>query len=75
MQRPFDEFMNTIRKVAYCGVVTLQEEEVADDETTSITTSTTFIERRRRRWKVDEPPFPPITHCSNARFDWKILAD
>ena len=77
-QRTFDSFMNTIRKVAYCGAALLQEEEVEDDATsiaTTATVTTTLNERRRRRWKIDDPPFPPITHCSNARFDWKILAD
>jgi hypothetical protein len=75
-QRSFDDFMNTIRKVAYCGVAMLQEEEVevGHEDSASIAASSGY-ERRRRRWRVDEPPFPPITHCSNARFDWKILAD
>lgn len=24
-------------------------------------------------WQIFPPPFPPITHTSNCRFDWKIL--
>ncbi|KAL3288123.1 hypothetical protein HHI36_002572 [Cryptolaemus montrouzieri] len=24
-------------------------------------------------WNCTEPPCPPITHCTNNRFDWKIL--
>ncbi|XP_057339104.1 ecdysteroid-phosphate phosphatase [Microplitis mediator] len=24
-------------------------------------------------WQLHPPPFPPITHTSNSRFDWKII--
>ena len=46
-----------VRKVSYCGVSMLQEQEVES----------------KRIWKLQEPPFPPLTHCSNARFDIKAL--
>ncbi|KAK9886672.1 hypothetical protein WA026_017589 [Henosepilachna vigintioctopunctata] len=26
-----------------------------------------------KSWKYLEPPCPPMTHCQNNRFDWKIL--
>ena len=57
--RPKNDFWQVVRKVSYCGVAMLQEEEESDS---------------KRIWTLQEPPFPPLTHCSNARFDIKALS-
>lgn len=60
--RPMQDMMQVVRKVAYCGVAMLQEEATEDK-----------VEAAKRKWQLKEPPFPPLTHCSNARFDVKAL--
>ncbi|KAF4521815.1 hypothetical protein B566_EDAN012472 [Ephemera danica] len=27
------------------------------------------------KWRLKEPSFPPITHCSVVRFDWRVMQD
>ena len=56
--RSMHDMMQVVRKVSYCGVAMLQESEESD---------------KKREWRLQEPPFPPLTHCSNARFDVKAL--
>ena len=56
------DMMQVVRKVSYLGVAMLKEDEVPGED-------------KKRGWSVQEPPFPPLTHCSNARFDVKALSD
>lgn len=57
--RPMQDMMGVVRKVAYCGVAMLKE--------------SSDMNSAKRTWKLEETPFPPLTHCSNARFEVKEL--
>ena len=68
--RSMQDMMQVVRKVSYLGVAMLKE-----DEKTDLTTTTTSKSEYKRKWTLQEPPFPPLTHCSNARFDVKSLSN
>lgn len=65
--RSMQDLMQVVRKVAYCGVAMLQEEPILAASASKIPAS------GKRKWSLKEPPFPPLTHCSNARFDVKAF--
>ena len=67
--RSMQDMMQVVRKVSYLGVAMLKEDEKPD------LTTTTSKSEYKRKWTLQEPPFPPLTHCSNARFDVKSLSN
>merc|ERR1712223_333654 len=66
--RSTQDMMQVVRKVSYLGVAMLKEDEKPDLTTNSKS-------EHKRKWTLHEPPFPPLTHCSNARFDMKSLSN
>ena len=62
-----EDMMQVVRKVSYCGVAMLKESEEVVTEMIGKSAES------KRKWMLLEPPFPPLTHCSNARFDVKAL--
>ena len=84
--RSLVQMMSIVREVAYCGVALLEEE--LDDgleggDAKSLSSATTSMDamsvksnmKKKRLWHLKNVPFPPFTHCSNARYDSNILAD
>lgn len=73
--RTLEEMMNITRKVSYCGVAFLEEEDDDGSIKSSFESLNSRASSRMRRkvWRLREPPFPPLTHCSNPRFDGKCL--
>ena len=72
--RTAQEMMAVIRKVPYLSMTGMEEVPSAGDDKQSHESS-----RRKSQpasaWRVAEPPVKPLTHCNNARFDWKVLID
>ena len=76
--RSLSQMMAIVREVAYCGVALLEEDEEEED-TKSLMSSVDGMSvksfKKKRLWKLRETPFTPLTHCSNSRFDSKILME
>ncbi len=65
--RKTNEILNLVRKVPYCSLAAIEERQV--------TPSKGDKTKKARQWDLVEPPVPPMTECSNSRFDWKILLE
>ncbi|KAG8238679.1 hypothetical protein J437_LFUL018641 [Ladona fulva] len=65
LPRSSDEMRRFCQRVPYCSVAMVSEivpQSVGDGKRTE-----------ESSWKLSEPPFPPLTHSPNLRFDWKVL--
>ena len=72
--RPAAEMMAMLRKVPYCSLASI--EETRPPPATPSKSDKHHQQQHvqhKQQWNVIEPPVPPMTHTSNARFDWKIL--
>ncbi len=72
--RPAGEMIGMLRKIPYCSMAAMEESQPATPSK-SEGRKQQQQQQQQRKWTVIEPPVPPMTHCSNSRFDWKILLD
>merc|ERR1719362_1486723 len=74
--RSMHDMMQVVRKVSYLGVAMLKEEDTPTSADQVLAgNSKSNNSEPKRKWTLQEPPFPPLTHCSNARFDVKALSN
>ncbi|XP_046402708.1 protein UBASH3A homolog isoform X2 [Ischnura elegans] len=66
--RPTHDMRRLCQKVPYCSVAMVQEVPDVD-----MNIEMRDHELEGKVWRLCEPPFPPVTHSSNIRFDWKII--
>lgn len=62
--RAFNDMLAVVRKVPYCSVACIEE-----------TQKGAIDSQNPLGWKLMEPPIPPLTHSSNARYDWTVIRD
>lgn len=66
--RTRDDLAKIVHSVPYCSLATVQqcpptEESTTDDPSDEANT--------KDRWKLVEPPVPPMTCSANLRFHWQ----
>lgn len=67
--RAMTELMQVVRKVPYCAMSVIEEGGNRGGAGKKDGRKDKFS------WKLVDPPVPPMTHCSNARFNWELLTD
>ncbi|XP_071453820.1 ecdysteroid-phosphate phosphatase [Hetaerina americana] len=72
MPRPSHDMRRLCQKVPYCSVAMVQE--VPDlGILNELEAEMRDQKEEEKVWKLCEPPFPPVTHSPNIRFDWKVI--
>lgn len=70
LPRTAQELSRIVHRIPYCSLAAVQqqctEEPPVDDSPDEIASN-------KPRWKLIEPPVPPMTYSANLRFDWQTL--
>jgi len=63
--RPATEMVSLVRRVPYCAMAAMQE----------VRSPARGKSASGSQWRLTDPPVAPLTHCSNARWDWKLMKE
>lgn len=70
LPRSAQELSRIVHRIPYCSLAAVQQclpEESSLDDSPDETGS------NKIKWKLIEPPVPPMTYSANLRFDWQTL--
>lgn len=73
--RPLAEMMNIVRKIPYCSMSAIEEvrNDVIESGGGSVKRGSRLAGAQNVTWRKITPPVAPLTHSSNARYEWKVL--